>query len=198
MINVITGTINRKDAQTITVLTGPIGFAVTVPNIHTYTIDQKVELHAHMHWNQENGPTLFGFATELEKTIFLLVISCSGIGPKLGIAVLNDLGPDGFLSAVTEGSAKQLSTVSGIGLKKAEQIIVQSKSKVAKLLESGIQVSSSATQLSEVRQTLSSLNYSNAEVQHALEYVKQKDNYVGASFDQLLRTALLYLSKQSS
>ena len=91
-------------------------------------------MQTYMHWNQDNGPTLYGFNSILEKTVFLLIISCSGIGPKIGLAVLHHLEPATFVQAIIEENIKVLSSISGIGAKKAEQICVALKHKVAKLL----------------------------------------------------------------
>ena len=67
----------------------------------------------------------------------MLVIGCSGIGPKIALAVLAHLGAQGFVEVVSCGDERALSKVNGIGPKKAEQIIVQLKHKVSKLISSG-------------------------------------------------------------
>ena len=158
---------------------------------------KKLILLVHMHWNQENGPALFGFSTILEKNVFLMITSCSGLGPKLAMAVLAQLGAAEFLEAVQSANEDALSDVSGIGAKKAEQIIVQLKHKVAKLIESGIHLGASTTleKRHEISQVLKSLNYSRPEIAAAMNYLNE--NYPGTqvAFDQLVRHALaIYLS----
>ena len=152
-----------------------------------------------MHWNQENGPTLYGFNTSLEKTVFLLITSCSGIGPKIAMALLAQLGAAPFLEAVQTANESALSAVSGIGAKKAEQIIVHLKHKVAKLVESGINLG--ATPLLEERhyigQVLKSLNYSRQEISAALNYLNDQHPTSTLAFDQLMRQALAFLSKRT-
>lgn len=196
MISTIQGTITQIGNDYIFVQVGPIGLHIAVANAHAHLIGATIVLHMYMHWNTEQGPSLYGFESQFEKEVFLLIISCSGIGPKIGLAVLSDLGAQGFIGAVHEANEKLLSTVSGIGIKKAEQIIVQSKHKVQKLLDSGIIVDNAhISKLHEVNQTLLSLNYSRTEIQQAMEYVKSSEQQ--KSFDQMLRVALSYLSKQA-
>src|SRR5579885_3374603 len=140
MLNYINGTIKSIDEKQVVMDLGPIALSVQVPSERAFSLGQQMILHTYLHWNQEQGPTLFGFASELERTVFLLVISCSGIGPKIALAVLDQLGPKLFLDAVQTGNEAALSNVSGIGQKKAEQIIVQLRHKVAKLLKSGVEI----------------------------------------------------------
>ena len=198
MINSITGTIKAVHNGRITVDIGFIGLAVQVPAQGQFQVGQKISLHAHMHWNAEQGPSLFGFASELEKTVFLLVIGCSGMGPKVALAVLSDLGPERFLESIQAGDDRVLSKVSGIGPKKAEQMIVQLRHKVAKLVEQGLNISEggSVSEWHNVSGVLESLNYSRAEVSGAMRHLR--DNYTGVQvpFDQLVRHALSFLSKK--
>ncbi len=153
-----------------------------------------------MHWNQEQGPSLFGFLSELEKTVFLLIISCSGIGPKIALAALGELTPAQFLQAIQEGNTKALSSVSGIGAKKAEQMILNLKDKVTKLIQTqGIIGTSDETnalaQWSNVTQVLQSLNYSKGEIEAAMRYIGKECAGRSLPFDELLRKALSFLSK---
>ena len=198
MINSISGIVKEINENQLTIDVNGIGYGIQVPQA-VFTIGQKVDLLAHMHWNQENGPSLFGFSTALEKNVFLMITSCSGLGPKLAMAVLAQLGAAEFLEAVQSANEDALSDVSGIGAKKAEQIIVQLKHKVAKLLESGAHIGASATleKRHEISQVLKSLNYSRQEISAAMNYLNE--NYPGTqvAFDQLVRHALAYLSKRA-
>ncbi len=197
MISTITGSIKAVEGKLLTVDIGFLSLAVQVPLGAQFVKGKKVELFTHMHWNQEQGPTLFGFATELERMVFLLVISCSGLGPKIALAVLADLGPQAFIQAVQQGNDKVLSKVSGIGAKKAEQVIVQLKHKVAKLVKSGVKLDGAAqlTQWNNITEVLESLNYSRAEITAAMKHLSNE--YVGSDmpFDQLIRHALSFLAK---
>jgi len=199
MINTISGTIQEVIDGQITIDVGGIGLGLQVPQATPFMVGQKVNLLVHMHWNQENGPSLFGFNTALEKTVFLMITSCSGLGPKLAMAVLAQLGASEFLEAVQTGNDGALSNVSGIGAKKAEQIIVQLKHKVAKLVESGANLGASSTlhERHNINQVLKSLNYSRQEISAAMNYLNEQYADSTVAFDQLMRHALAFLAKRT-
>ncbi len=198
MIDTIQGTIKTIKGKSISIAAegSGIGFAVQVPLEAAFTLGKPHTLFIHMHWNQEQGPTLYGFTTDVERTVFLLVTSCSGIGPKIGLACLGYLGASGTIEAISQEESNILSKVPGIGKKKAEQIIVHLKHKVADLINSGVALgqTDSIKQWQQITQVLTSLNYSRQEVTSAVQHVKKNENK-DAPFDHALRTALAYLSK---
>ncbi len=197
MIHILTGTILSQKKQAISLSIGPIGVECFVPDESVFPVGSQKTIYAHLHWNQEQGPSLFGFATESDKMVFLLATSCSGVGPRLGLAVLSDLGAQGFIEAVQTGNEKLLSQVSGIGVKKAEQMIVQLKHKVQQMVDAGIApMGKNQTHFHTVSEALRALNYSHLEVKKALEFVRNKSAGSSNSFDQLMRQALSYFSKQ--
>jgi len=197
MIDYLTGSVKEAKEQSITIDIGNVGIMIQVPSGSLFHVGKKVTMHIHTHWNQEQGPTVFGFSSALDKQVFLLIISCTGIGPKIALAILHDLNAKEFLKAVQTGSDNILSSVSGIGVKKAEQIIVHLKHKVAKLIASGIELDDAQylTQWYEVSQALESLNYSRTEVSQTMNYLKKSYGQSTISFDQLLRQALSFLAK---
>jgi len=199
MVDYIKGSIQSVNDDSVVVDIGNLGLKIHVPLPSAFKVEEEASLYIYMHWNQENGPSLFGFTSELEKTVFLLVITCSGVGPKIGLSVLLDLGPQAFLEAIQTGNDKALSKVSGIGAKKAEQMIVQLKHKVAKLAKSGILKSSGGTigKMQEVADVLASLHYSRFEVNAAMKHLNDAHTGSDQSFDQLVRHALSFLSKKS-
>ena len=80
---------------------------------------------------KEDGMTLFGFASPKDKELFLKLISVSGVGPKMGIAVLSALSGDDFAAAVATADVKRLSAVKGLGKKTAEKIILELHGKIS-------------------------------------------------------------------
>ena len=80
---------------------------------------------------KEDGITLFGFANPKEKELFLKVVSVSGVGPKLGIAVLTGLSADEFAQAIATADVKRLSAVKGLGKKTAEKIVLELHGKIS-------------------------------------------------------------------
>lgn len=198
MICSLSGIIKECNENLLVVEVNGVGYCVQVPQPALFPVGQPAHILVHMHWNQENGPALFGFAHNLERSVFLMIISCSGLGPKLAMAVLAQLGALEFLEVVQAANEDALSNVSGIGAKKAEQIIVQLKHKVAKLIESGAALGTSATleKRHEISQVLKSLNYSPQEIRSAMNYVNEKYPQNSVAFDALLRHALAFLAKR--
>ena len=198
MVDYFVGTVASIQEQEIVLDLGMIGVTVQVPSGQAFVPGAQVKVHSHLHWSSENGPSLFGFITSLDRSVFRIVTSCSGIGPKIALAILADLGSQAFLHAISTGDDQMLSTVSGIGKKKAEQIAVQLKHKVAALLETGVIIAEGKelSHFHDVLQALQSLNYSRQEITRAMDYLKKNTTINSASFDYLLRQALSYLSKQ--
>lgn len=203
MFSFIKGKVHSVSSSVVTLenTDSSLGYAVVVAQPHAFIIGSSAMVYTYMHWNQEQGPTLFGFSDELEKAVFLLIISCSGIGPKIALAALSELTPVTFLQAVQEGQVKVLSSVSGIGTKKAEQIIVTLKDKVSKMIQSEmvLKASGSTGNLSEwnnIAQVLQSLNYSKGEIDMALSHITSEYSGKSLSFEEYLRKALSFLSKK--
>jgi Holliday junction DNA helicase RuvA len=198
MVDYFLGVITEIKNQEVVIDLGMVGVTVQVPNGQHFEKGPKTKIYCYMHWNAENGPSLFGFATTTDRTVFCTIIGCSGIGPKIALAILADLGANNFISAITTGDENILSKVNGIGKKKAEQIVVQLKHKVAQLIETGIvaDAGQEISHFSDVLQALQSLNYSRPEINKAMDYLRKNSAIKDSSFDYLLRQALSYLSKQ--
>lgn len=198
MIEKIDGIIQEIADYKVIIQAHGIGFGITTPHPQEFSIGTTTSILVYMHWNQENGPSLYGFKTALDRELFALIISCNGIGPKLAITALSDLGATGFIQAITANDDRTLSKISGIGAKKAEQIIVQLKHKIHKLLSSGIDVgdTTSLAVWRDIDQALLSLNYSRSEISQTIELMKKDKEIHTLPFDQLLRRALVYITRQ--
>jgi len=200
MINFLHGTIRETKEQGIVLDIGPMGFDIQVANSAVFKTGDTVDLFTHLHWNQEHGPSIFGFQSEIDKQVFQLIISCSGMGPKVALAVLHQLGAATFIQTIQTGNEEILSKVSGIGPKKAEQMIVHLRQKVKKMLSGGITIDSTSIQagqqLNDVINALESLNYSRPEINKAMKYLSEECAYTTLPFEQLVRKALSLLSKR--
>ena len=198
MIAALSGIITSIEGNKLCVQTSVIGFEVFCPHTHSLNLQQTVTLHTYLHWHQEQGPTLFGFLQPLDKETFLLIISCSGIGPKLGLSILEQIEASQFLHLVSEENVAQLSVLKNIGSKKAEQLCLSLKNKAPKLLTSHPHL---ATKLPtslwrDLQETLTSLNYSPGEIKQTAAILREETKELNLSFDLLLRKALQILSKK--
>lgn len=198
MISRITGVIAGVDQNQVEINLPMIGLSLMlfVPNANKFIVKSEAVFFSYLHWNQEQGPSLFGFDDAAQRSLFVTLINCSGIGPKMAMAILEQLGINGLISAIQQQDLKQLSTVSGIGAKKAEQIVVQLKHKIDKLVEQKEFAQLGGFEhVSQVRSVLLSLSYSNVEVVQALDYIKKAPVEKTANFDMALRQALSFLAK---
>ncbi len=201
MFSYVRGVVQKITENQVTVDVHGVGFAVTVPNPELFYKDKEVTVVTYLHWNAEQGPSLFGFASDYEKAVFLLIIGCSGVGPKMALSVLQTLSPTTFLHAIQTADIKTLSGISGIGPKKAEQLIVQLKHKIQSVLiqdfaESDGYDAKLLEQWKNVSQALQSLSYSKPEIDQAIAFVAQESAGTHHSFDIILRKALSFLAKK--
>ena len=200
MIAYLKGTIHEVQEKSVTVVTDSIGYQVFTPKPELFPIGTVIALSIYTHWNADRGATLYGFATELDRTVFLMIIDCQKIGPGIGLQILSQLDAVSCLESIAAQNSKALSSLHGIGPKKAEGIILELKEKAVKLLSSNKHIMPSANTttgtsraLPEVSEALLSLGYSKQEISQTISYLAQ--NSAGNSFDQLLRTGLSYISK---
>ena len=133
MIAHLNGTLLLKTTRSVIIDNDGIGYEVIVPLSTFYAIPEeheRVSLHIYT-YVREDAFTLFGFQTVLEKDIFLLLISVSGIGPKLAINILSGIGPEELLKAMALGDALRLQSIPGVGKKMSERIALELKDKAS-------------------------------------------------------------------
>ena len=132
MIAYLNGILAEKDIAKVVVECGGVGYEAAIP---VSTFDRlpaeggQVKLYTH-HEVREDAQLLFGFATKPERDMFRLVTTVSGVGPKLALAVLSGMTVGDLQLAVSQGDAKRLATVKGIGKKTAERIVVELRDKI--------------------------------------------------------------------
>jgi Holliday junction DNA helicase RuvA len=171
---------------------------VPLSTFYSLTEEQReVGLHIYTHV-REDAIVLFGFATELEKSLFLMLISVSGIGPKLAVNILSGIGPDDFMAAVAGGDSVRLQAIPGVGKKTAERIALELRDRAVKLLDGLATVSAPSRQigdrhlLEDARSALINLGYpakqASAAIDKAALRVKQH------SIESLITEALRILA----
>ena len=132
MIAYVRGKVLTLTLETAIVEVGGIGYELYCSGaaFKKAVVGETVELYTYLQI-KEDGVTLFGFATPREKEVFLKLIEVSGVGPKLGIAVLTGLSADEFATAIATADVKRLSAVKGLGKKTAEKIVLELNGKIS-------------------------------------------------------------------
>ena len=201
MIAHITGTLLSKNPESAVKDTAGVGYQLFVPLSTFYKLPdelEKVSLYVYTHV-RENSFQLFGFQTKIEKKIFLLLISVSGIGPKLALNILSGIGPDDLLSAIITSNSERISDVPGVGKKTAQRITLELKEK-ASSLSIDIEIPPKKTVYVENREifddalsALTNLGYNNKPAKKAIEDVLRSGQEI--NLEKLLRVVLKNLSK---
>ncbi len=146
---------------------------------------REASLHAHL-VSREDSLQLYGFGTEEERELFLQLISVSGIGPKVALAVLSGGAPRDLIRAIASEDSKRFQAVPGIGKRTAERIIVELRDKVSS--ELGPEASGTARAVAEpraeAREGLLNLGYAPAEAERLLDVAQ------GESAEELIGSAL--------
>lgn len=131
MITFLEGILDQKEPARIVMNIGGVGYEVSIP-LSSYDHlpgEGSVCRILTYHHITEAGQRLFGFCTEDEREMFIRLLSISGIGPKLAIGVLSGLPVRELKAALVQGDIKRISSISGIGKKTAERIIVELRDK---------------------------------------------------------------------
>jgi len=169
MIARLQGQVAGRDADSLVVDVGGVGFRVLVPAplLASLRVGDMVSLFTNLQV-RENGLVLFGCSGPEEMALFQQLISVSGVGPKLALALLSTISPDALRLAIGQGQAEVLTRVPGIGKRSAERIIFHLKDSmpVGDLPEAVSELSLADT---EVVEALIALGYSVVEAQRAVQ-----------------------------
>lgn len=166
MIGRLRGTLVDKSDGSVVVDVGGVGYVVAVtPRTLTSLppVGEEAVLHTHLHV-REDQLSLFGFDTTADKELFALLLGVSGVGPKVGLAILATMTPDQLRMAVVSGDTSALTAVPGIGKRSAEKLMVELRPK----MEASLDTSSGSGPMSEVREALASLGYAPDEIRDTL------------------------------
>jgi len=134
MIALICGKIAYKGISSIVVDVGGVGYRVFIPLTTFYELPEAGEsviLHIHTHV-KEDAINLFGFYTIQERDLFQLLISVSGIGPRIAMSIISGIAVHDLLQAISRGDVAKLVGIPGVGRKMAERLILELKEKVMK------------------------------------------------------------------
>lgn len=135
MIAHLSGTLLVKQATSVILDVGGVGYEVTIPVTTFYDMEEpgsQVQLRVYTHV-REDALQLFGFRTARERELFTLLISVSGIGPKSAIAMLSGMSADEIITAIRTNNLARLTAIPGLGRKTAERLVIELRDKMAAL-----------------------------------------------------------------
>ena len=182
MIYCLTGKIVKKSMNAVVLSCGGVGYyaqcpasvAGALPGVgREATIDPVMSV-------TENDVSLYGFATEEQQACFEMLTAVSGVGPKVGLAILSVMEPDRVALAISAGDHKAFKAASGVGPKLAQRIVLELKDKVAKGFVDGISLEDvagasaqtpAAQSSSQAIAALVSLGYSQSEAALAVSKI---------------------------
>jgi holliday junction DNA helicase RuvA len=200
VIALLRGTIVEKDPSRVIVDVAGVGYNVQVPLSTFYALGEPgapVILRVHTHV-REDVIGLYGFVTRLEQDLFERLIAISGIGPRLGLAVLSGIEPSELISAIRRQDVARLTQIPGIGKKTAERIGLELKDRLPLTLDVPGQPAAPSSPRDQLRDdvlsALLNLGYQRAAAEKAI------DRIVGASpdagFERALKETLRELIKK--
>ncbi len=196
MFNYISGILTVKQPTSIVLDVGGLGYEISIP-LSTFQnlpeLNDKVKLQIHFHVREDNQQ-LFGFFTKDEKELFRVLLSVSGIGPKVALAMLSSFEAIEIKSALVSEDVSFLTQIPGIGKKTAERLIVELKEKIVvdgkiqrdKLLKPGSHVDEV---FNVGLAALTQLGYKRVEADKAMRKVIEKQGK-DISVEELLKESL--------
>lgn len=200
MIASLTGILKEKSDHSVIIEVNGVGYEVLVPSssIHKLPpVNESVFLRIFT-YVREDALQLYGFQSDEERKIFLLVLGISGIGPKLAAAVLSGMGPSDFISAVRRGDAVRLASIPGIGKKTAERMALELKEKVKTFKvdvpgEPSLEEESGSREMEDAVSALVNLGYRPPRAREVVRQVMETTN--GGGVEEVVKKSLKVLSK---
>jgi holliday junction DNA helicase RuvA len=187
VISLISGAVAVRRADHVVVDCSGVGYrlAVSAETLRQVpAVGKQVLLHAHL-VVREDALSLYGFATEEERDLFLLLLGVQAVGPKVALAVLSCAPPRQLLAAVAGGDVARLQSAQGVGKRTAERIVVELREKVgAALPDDAIAVTRGDDPTALARDALLGLGFSSAEIDELLAVAS------GDTAEELIAAAL--------
>lgn len=203
MIAFLSGKLLEKDANSVIVDVGGVGYEVTIPLSTFYELgDVGSEVNLRIFtYVREDSLQLFGFKTMRERDLYLKLISVQGIGAKSGIAMLSGMSADEIVAAIRTDNVARLTSIPGVGRKTAERLVVELRDKIG-ALAAGVSGKASTAAAAEIGadaafddalSALVNLGYQKQAAEKALQQVLKEGGDLNVQ--KLLRQALQRLAK---
>ena len=192
MIAYLHGKLAEATPTSVVVDVNGVGYAVFIPVSSYEKLPEKggeVRLLTYHHVVSQDGTQqLFGFATTEERAMFLLLISVSGIGPKLACNILSSASVSSLRTAIAAGDVETLSSLRGIGKKTAQRLVVELRDKIGEPAPAPV-AGTATPRAADAVLALVSLGYKEADARRAVAGAVEKLG-AEASVEQLVRSAL--------
>ncbi|NQI70834.1 Holliday junction branch migration protein RuvA [Streptococcus suis] len=196
MYDYIKGMLTKITAKYIVVETHGVGYLLQVANPYAYSgkVQQEVTVYTHQ-VIREDAHLLYGFATEAEKSVFLSLISVSGIGPTTALAIIAVDDNDGLVRAIEQKNISYLTKFPKIGKKTAQQMILDLEGKFVMSEETGpvqqVAPSSENIALDEAMEAMEALGYRPAELKKIKKFFEgtndTAENYIKSALKMLMK-----------
>lgn len=199
MIYCLTGQIVKKNPEQVIISCAGVGYQVQVPASVAGAlpaVGREGTLYTYMNIT-ENDVALYGFATEEQQACFKMMISVSGVGPKVGLAILSVMTPERIALAASAGDYKAFTAANGVGNKLAQRLALELKDKVGKGLVGGAGLEelpgmqSPAGGVAQAMAALVSLGYSQSEAAAAVAKLDES-----LPVEELIKLALRSMAKR--
>lgn len=189
----IEGTVAHKGIDFIVIDAGGVGYRINTTDsvISKLSAGEKKKIYTYLNV-REDALDLYGFLSEEELNLFKLLISVSGIGPKVGLGVLSSISPSEFALAVVTGNIKAITKAPGVGPKVAQRIILELKDKMkkAEIAEMPQDYGAFTDSSDEAISALMVLGYTQGEAKSVLSKVEG-----GLSVEETVKRALKLLMR---
>ena len=190
MITQIIGRLVEKTPTQVVIDCNGVGYAVNI-SLHTFSQindGENIKLYTYLQV-REDSHTLFGFNTTIERSVFLLLISVSGIGSSTARMMLSSLEPLQIQRAIISDDLNTIKSVKGIGLKTAQRVLIELKDKMLNLqVEGEIQNFGNNTIKDEALSALEVLGYTRKQSERILDSIIQ--SVPESSVEELIKEAL--------
>ena len=199
MIDQITGKIVLLTDSYLVIELGGFGIKVNVPKLSSknFRMNELLSLSTYLHV-REDALDLYGFESESDRGLFLMLISISGIGPKLGLTIISGLAPEKLKMKIISGDVKALTSIPGVGAKTAKRIIIELKDKFSKIDSNtlGFEDEIDSKIFKDVISALNGLGYKEKESKKALKQLGlDKSDNSNHTIENLIRDVLKILNE---
>jgi len=190
MITHLSGKLVEKNPTYVVVECNGVGYFLNI-SLHTFTKlsdEEQIKLYTHL-LVREDAHTLYGFADRMEREIFILLLSVSGIGASTARTMLSSLSPDQVKTAIGGGDVATIQSIKGIGAKTAQRVIVDLKDKILKVYElDEVSLQKNNTSKEEALSALEVLGFARRQAEKVIDKVLVQDSSL--SVEVIIKEAL--------